>query len=193
MREALALWLGLLLATPALAAAPDDPPSATVRSLLSTLQTFEAGDAEAARRAHAALDFVGLARGSLGATWAKLSADERSRFLDLLRRIFAEVAYPRSAEFFEDIDIELAGGGRRRGLRVVEAAVSHPEEGPIDLGFFLAEVDGRWKIRDLTLDGVSLGRDLRSRMQRIIREDGYPELIARMEKKLEPGASLRDD
>lgn len=136
-------------------------------------------------RAHAALDLRGLAERSLLGTWSELPPTEREEFLTLLRRLFAEVAYPQSAKFFSELDLDFKDVGERRGQRVVEVAVSHPDEGLIDLAFFLEKVEGRWKIRDLTLDGVSLARDIQSQMQQIIRDEGYPRLVERMRTKLE--------
>ena len=137
-----------------------------------------------AKQLHAVLDFDGLARTSLGPTWTKLSKKERSTFNTLLRRIFEEVAYPQSSKFFGQLDLEFEDGGLRKKQHVIEVSVFHPDEGLIDLEFFLGKVDQKWKIQDLTLDGISLGRDIQSQIQKIIREESYRRLLDRMRAKL---------
>jgi phospholipid transport system substrate-binding protein len=168
-----------------------------VRGLIEAIRAFEGPkDGESlssiqeqknqrtVERAHAALDFEGLARRSLATTWDRLDPKGRAAFVSLLKRLFAEVAYPNSSEFFGSLDLEIEDGGARKDRHVIEVAVSHPDEGLVDLEFFLGEVDGRWKVVDLHLDGVSLALDIRAQMQRIIKEDGYEALVERMKKKL---------
>lgn len=136
-------------------------------------------------QAHAVLDFEGLARRSLGSTWEASSPARKKEVLDLLRRLFAEVAYPESSKFFGKLSLDFEDAGTRGERRVIAVAVSHPDEGLVDLEFFLEKVDGRWKVVDLHLDMVSLAADIRTQMQKIVAEDGYDELLSRMRAKLD--------
>lgn len=172
-------------------------PEDVVRSLVAAIRALERAGAgqsltavqktknrDIAQRAHRVLDFEGLARQSLGDHWKKLEPAERTAFLTLLKRLFEEVAYPQSAKFFGKLELEFEDAGLRRGQHVIEVAVTHPDEGLVDLEFKLGVVGGRWKVQDMSLDGISLGRDIQSQMQKIVRKDGYPELVRRMETKL---------
>lgn len=168
-----------------------------VQQLVQSIRSFErpqdgasltsiqqANNRDIVERIHGVLDFRGLAERSLGATWEGLKPAQRSAFVDLLKSLFAEVAYPNSAQFFGELKLEFSEGGERKGQQVVEVAVSHPDEGLIDLEFFLGQVEGAWKVQDLSLDGVSMGRDIKAQMQKIIKDEGYPKLLERMRDKL---------
>jgi ABC-type transporter MlaC component len=174
------------------------PPLDVVRDLVETIRAFEpAKDGEklspareqknagVVEKAHAALDIEGLARRALGPTWRELKAPQRAELLRLLRRSFAEIAYPQSAKFFGKLDLEFEDAGARGDQHVVAVEVSHPDEGLIDLEFFLEKVEGRWKVVDLHLDMVSLALDIQSRMRGIVADDGFDELLRRMRSKLD--------
>ena len=46
------------------------------------------------------------------------------------------------------------------------------------------EVDGRWQVRDIVTDGVSLARNYKYEFNQILKKDGIDGLIARLESKL---------
>mgnify|MGYP006292707277 CR=1 FL=1 len=174
------------------------PPLEVVRELVATIRALEPPkdgeklsaareqkNARIVEKAHAALDIDGLARRALGPTWKDLRPAQREEALELLRRSFAEIAYPQSAKFFGELDLDYRDAGPRGDQHVIAVAVSHPDEGLIDLEFFLEKVDGRWKVVDLHLDMVSLALDIQSQMRKIVIDDGVDELLRRMRSKLE--------
>jgi ABC-type transporter MlaC component len=175
-----------------------------VRRLLDTVRSYETaptgrklGAAQRQRNAkltsvaNGLFDVRGLASRSLGKTWDKLSAKERESFVGLLSELFGGVAYPKAAEFFRGLKVEIkkvhpqskgSGDGRRM---VVETSVSHPNEGLVQIHFHLTRIDGSMKVVDVVLDGVSLALDIRGQMQKILREESYEELKKRMKDKLD--------
>jgi len=196
--KTIAIFLGSAGLAGTVAAADAKPPLKVVQGLVDDIRSFARPKEDGAltpiqqrenqrivESVHGVLDFEGLAERSLGSTWDSLKPKERQEFLELLRRIFAEVAYPQSSKFFGELDLEYDDVGERDDRHVVAIAVSHPDEGLIDLEFFLDEVDGEWKVVDLHMDMVSLALDIRALMQKIISDDGYDELIRRMKSKLE--------
>lgn len=177
------------------------PPLEVVQELVATIRALEPPkdgeklsaareqkNARVVEKAHAALDIAGLARRALGPTWEDLKPAQRAEVLELLRRSFAEIAYPQSAKFFGKLDLEFDDAGPRGDQHVIAVAVSHPDEGLIDLEFFLRKIDGRWKVVDLHLDMVSLALDIQSQMRRIVTDDGVDELLRRMRSKLDEEA-----
>lgn len=163
-------------------------PSSTVKSLLEAVEGLsKAGEAasERAGRITGTLDLVKIAEACLRDTWNTVSAEERDRFVSLFREVLEKVAYPKSAKFFKDTAIEIEEveieGDRAEVLTVVE----HPEEGMIEVGYCLRLAGDRWLIDDILLDGISLVRDLRSQMQKIVKEKSYDELKRRIREKLD--------
>ncbi len=56
---------------------------------------------------------------------------------------------------------------------------------PVEIEYTLRRDGRRWRVVDVTTDGVSMVRNYRDQFGRIIARDGWAELIARMERRLE--------
>jgi len=188
MRIVLAVCLAMLtsLAAPGARAAEAEE---VVRSLVGLVKSFEgaseAEQKEAAQKIHALLDIDGLAERSLLDTWKTLDAAGQKNFVALLKELLAEVAYPQSAKFFKGLQIEYEDGGTFGGRKTILLSITHPDEGLIEIEFFLEPKSN--EVQDIAIDGVSLALDIRSQMQKIIKEDGFDELKAKMKKKIEDG------
>ncbi|MFC1889041.1 phospholipid-binding protein MlaC [Thermodesulfobacteriota bacterium] len=186
--SALLLCAWMLMYSPAAAGDVADP-SATVKSLLDAVTELSKGETVAAPgtagRITETLDLVKICEACLRDTWKAISPTERDRFAHLFREVLEKVAYPKSAKFFKETRVEIEEvetvGNRVEVLTVVE----HPEEGMIEVGYCLRLAGDRWLIDDILLDGISLVRDLRSQMQKIIREKSYDELKNRIREKLD--------
>jgi phospholipid transport system substrate-binding protein len=161
-----------------------------VRALLKSVQLLsetkdktEAG--RISREISRNFDLPEICKACLRGTWDSLSIKERENFIALFRELLEKVAYPKSSDFFKGTTVEV-GGVDDQGARVqVDTEVQHPEEGMVEVTFCMADVKGAWLIQDIHLDGVSLVIDLRSQMQKILREQSYEELKRRMREKLE--------
>ncbi len=161
-----------------------------VLRLAETREKEGAGaEAEAgiSREISASFDLTGICKNSLRATWDTLSEEERGVFVRLFQELLEKVAYPRSSDFFKGTEVEVEGVSRRGATVQVETVVEHEREGMVEVTFFMGEVDGRWLVQDIHLDGVSLGLDIRSQMQRILREHSYEELRRRLRERIEEG------
>jgi phospholipid transport system substrate-binding protein len=167
---------------------PSDP-AATVQSLLSAVSVLSEtkdpkAEAEAGKRISGTCDVVGLSRACLQKTWDELSGEERKNFVSLFKEVLEKIAYPKSAKFFTDTEVEVEEIIRENGKAEVSTLVVHPEEGEVEVGYCLELLDGTWLIEDILLDGVSLRLDLRSQTQKILREESYEELKRRLREKL---------
>jgi phospholipid transport system substrate-binding protein len=167
---------------------PSDP-AATVQSLLSAVSVLSEtkdpkAEAEAVKRISGTFDVVGLSRACLQKTWDELSGEERKNFVSLFKEVLEKIAYPKSAKFFTDTEVEVEEIIRENGKAEVSTLVVHPEEGEVEVGYCLELLDGTWLIEDILLDGVSLRLDLRSQTQKILREESYERLKRRLREKL---------
>ena len=167
---------------------PSDP-AATVQSLLSAVSVLSEtkdpkAEAEAVKRISGTFDVVGLSRACLQKTWDELSGEERKNFVSLFKEVLEKIAYPKSAKFFTDTEVEVEEIIRENGKAEVSTLVVHPEEGEVEVGYCLELTGGTWLIEDILLDGVSLRLDIRSQTQKILREESYEELKRRLREKL---------
>jgi len=172
------------------AEAETNTPKATVQSLLDSVKNLseaknKEAEAQEARRISEGFDLTGICKACLRATWDRLSREERKSFVSLFREVLEKVAYPKSADFFKGTEIEVENVTQEVSKAQVETVVIHPEEGMVEVCYRLEPVNGKWLIQDLELDGVSLLLDLRSQMQKIIREKSYDELKKRFREKID--------
>jgi len=172
-----------------------DGPTATVQKLIDSVRSFKSETASlsaqdrtennrALKVAEETLAIQALAQQVLGDQWGKLNASEQKNFTQLLVQLFQKIAYPKSAEFFGDLKIDYTGEKMNGNDAVVETKVSHPKEGQIGIDYQLLQVNGRWMISDVMLDGVSLATNVQSQMQQVIAKESYQGLIKRMREKL---------
>jgi phospholipid transport system substrate-binding protein len=170
------------------------PPKETVKILLDSVRALAtspetAPDPAVIQRISALMDIQGVSKECLGAHWAKLSPKEQKAFVGLFQEVLEKVAYPKSATFFKDTKVEIGEVVEQSPRARVATTVSHPKEGRVEVEYELGLVEGRWLIRDVILDGVSLVQDLRAQMQKIIKEKSYEELKRKLLEKVKEQTS----
>ncbi|MEM1023697.1 MAG: ABC transporter substrate-binding protein [Myxococcota bacterium] len=174
----------ILLNAPATTQASE--PVAVVRSLVSLVKSFEGASASdrrvAAAKIHGLLDIEGLAQRSLLEVWGKLNASKQSSFVALFRELLAKVAYPQSAKFFKSLELEYEDAGSLGDKHNVLLSVTHPDEGLIEIEFLIEPKSQ--KVHDISIDGVSLALDIRAQMQKIVAEESFEALEAKMKKRI---------
>jgi len=170
-------------------------PTAAVKRLLDSVRSYKkdspdlsaqekAANSQAQKVAEETLAMKELAQNVLGPEWTKLKANEQKNFMQLLTTLFQKVAYPKSAEFFGDLQIEFRNEKITGEEAIVETRVSHPKEGQIDINYQLRQINNKWMIADVLLDGVSLLANVRSQIQQVIAKESYQGLVKRMREKL---------
>ena len=143
-----------------------------------------ASNAAAAKEANTILDISGVGQWALGKHWKARTTTEQAEFIALLEELFTKVAYPKSAAFFSDYEINILKE-RVSGTRaMVRTTVNDPNGGLVSVDYRLIRNNGSWRVRDILLDDVSLVINLRSQFNKIITKDSYAELLRRIRGKL---------
>ncbi len=188
-------FAGTALAQPE--AAPSDDPQTTVRKIIDEVRKMRATKDrpktkhlkkknEAASHVLHYLQMERLARRMVGPTWKELDDPGRKRFLQLLEKLFRSVVLPKGAEFFgTNLQITYEPSSLRGKRATVAATANHPTEGTILLEFKLRLHNAEWKLQDILLDEVSLARQLQKQARKIVEEQGFEELVKRLEQKIE--------
>ncbi len=185
-----ALWLG---ATPVALAGADADAKVWVQErqteLLGALKGQKASDARVTVIVDTMLDYDVLARESLGqAEWDARNPDERAQFQGLLTALVRKSYRKNLDKTLLDYDVAYAGVEQTKaGVVVRTSAKSRKDkrEEPTQIDYLLHQVDGQWRIRDITTEGSSMVRNYRRQFNKIIKRDGFPELLKRMQKKLD--------
>ncbi len=174
------------------AAMEPESPTQSVQRLVKAINSIHAtsngGDAlantTAAREANTVLDIPGVGQRTLGKHWQARSPQEQQEFLALLEQLFIKIAYPKSAEFFHGLDIQVAKEQVTGQRATVQTVVKHPKEGLVSVDYRLLQESTHWRVQDILLDDVSLAANLQSQFNKIITENSYAELLRRMRDKL---------
>jgi phospholipid transport system substrate-binding protein len=138
----------------------------------------------AAKEANAILDIPAVGQRTLGKHWQARTPSEQQEFIALLEQLFTKVAYPKSAEFFQGLQVNVAKENIAGQRATVKTTVKHPKEGLVSVDYRLVQENGTWRVQDILLDDVSLSANLQSQFNKIITEHSYAELLRRMRDKL---------
>jgi len=193
MGKALAAWIMVAGAVAAPAMGPRDTVETAVTRVITLLQ--DADDASTApakqqadRRtevrkiARDLFDFEEVTRRTLSRHWAARSPEERAEFVTLFTDLL-ERSYVNRVEAYAGENISYLGEAVDAGFATVRSRVTTQRRTEIALDYRLHFRDGRWRIYDLQIDGVSFVSTYRSQFDRIIQSESYAALLERMRKK----------
>jgi phospholipid transport system substrate-binding protein len=131
------------------------------------------------------VDMEAVARLALGKHWATASVVQRQRFTQeftaLLVRFYSLslAEYLNLHEIPQDVIEFLPGRDRLSvGNSLIHTRVHPPRGKPVDVNYCLHQVDGEWKVFDVTVDGISIVSAYRSVFNSELRKHGIDNLIA---------------
>ncbi len=135
------------------------------------------------------LDYDALAKASLGDEWEKRSADERAEFQKLLTGL-VRAAYRRNLKKTVNYDVKFLGETAGQGGILVRTEAhnrGNAREEPVSIDYLMHQVNGKWRIADIVTEGTSMAATYRNQFRRVIKKDGFAELLKRMQRKLTAG------
>ncbi|MDQ3036355.1 MAG: ABC transporter substrate-binding protein [Myxococcota bacterium] len=196
------LALGLLLAMPTGASAQEGSASRFLKQrhddVSRIMRRAPTTDAERTRRSAEVtrilselLDYQELSRRALGSHWDGRTPQQREQFVSLLRQL-VERNYEANLERIQDYEVRYTTEDSiADGIVVRTEARSRTErrQPPVEIAYSMHQSGGAWRVFDVNTDGVSLVRNYHTQFNRIISQNGWDELISRMEQRLAAGAS----
>ncbi len=128
-------------------------------------------------------DFADMARIALGYHWRELNASQRSQFTQLFTA-FMENAYLSKIQDYSGQDVAVLGQNPEgEGFARVSSQIIQPGKQPIKVDYLLRELDGDWRIYDVTVDAISIVANYRNQFNRVINDQGFDKLMANMRAK----------
>jgi phospholipid transport system substrate-binding protein len=188
---ALVALFALGISSTALAGAASD----AVKAKQSTLfELLKQGTPESQKKIDAIfdemLDYDALTKASLGDEWDARSAAEKTQFHDLLKQLVRK-AYQKNLKKIVDFDVSYIGEEPVDALVRVktksQAKNATARDEPIEINFLVANKGGKFMVQDIETEGVPLTSSYRSQFTKIIKKDGFPALIKKMQDKLAKG------
>lgn len=181
--------LSLSVASPASAGPPTDALRTYIDRLFAVMDdpSLKAPGRTAERHrvvralAEEALDFNESARRSLAAHWDARTPVERERFTRLFTDLIDHAYLSRLSLSGEKIALD---GETITGTEAVVKARALTKSGTTPVQFSLhQDAAGRWRLYDVSFEGMSLVGTYRAQFNKIIRGSSFDELITRLEAK----------
>ena len=133
------------------------------------------------------LDYDALAQLSLDKHWSEISESERAEFTGVLKKL-VQRAYRKNIKKTLNYEISYKGEGQaNKGqlVRTVARNKDKPREQPVSVDYVLHQVGGQWRIFDVVTEGSSMVMNYRNQFGRIIKKNGFAELLRKMKSKAE--------
>lgn len=171
----------------ALAASPLEQLKQTMDRVLAVLKDPAAETTEAERREMLRgilsphFDFFEMARLSMGRHWDLLDG-RREEFI-LAFTAFIENSYMLGIERLRHTKIVYTGQYVENGYARVDATILPIFGDDVFVRYTFHQVNGEWKIYDMTVDNVSLIKNYRSQINRVLSIAGFDELLKRLQRR----------
>ena len=184
----LALTLALALSsTPAAAGPPTEQLRDGMERIVKALGAPNTGGGDEAvqqrqtsvtRIASEVFDFGEMSKRTLGRHWDRRTPTERQHFTRLFTELIQRSYFSKIDEYGSEKTV--FRGETMEGDDVVvrtKLVLAHGAEMPLD--YSMHNVTGRWRVYDLSIDGVSLVANYRAQFHKIIRASSYEDLVAK--------------
>ena len=128
-------------------------------------------------------DFADMSRIALGYHWKELNVTQRAQFTQLFTA-FIENAYLSKIQDYSGQDVKVLGqNSEGDGFARVKTQIVQPGKQPIKVDYLLRDMNGDWKIYDVTVDAISIIANYRNQFNRVINDQGFAKLMADMKVK----------
>ena len=132
------------------------------------------------------LDYDALAQASLRDHWSERTESERREFSETLKGL-VQRAYRKNLDRTLDYDVTFDGqtaDGEAFTVSTTARSRTNAREEPVSINYVLHRVNGVFRIEDIVTEGSSLVGNYHQQFNRIIKKDGFAELMRRMKNKL---------
>ncbi|MGB6930243.1 MAG: ABC transporter substrate-binding protein [Syntrophobacteria bacterium] len=129
-------------------------------------------------------DYVALSRLTLGRNWKKFNSDQKKEFIQLYRSIL-EKAYMDRILSYTDEEVTF---GKETMLSEKKAEVqTHIITKSVEIPIFYRVYlkDGKWKVYDVIIEGISLVKNYRTQFRDILANNPPEEVLKILRKKTE--------
>jgi phospholipid transport system substrate-binding protein len=176
------------------AATPKETVETGVTNLLGTLgdATFKAKPKEKqieiiGVEIDKVFDFAEMSRRTLGRNWKKMSAEQRTEFVALFKKLLQGVYADRLLAYSDqkvifDKEIML-----KKGRAEVQSYLQTSDGTKIPLFYRMTDKSGSWKVYDIIIEGVSMVKNYRTQFKQILSKGSTDKLLEILRKKVNQG------
>ena len=124
---------------------------------------------------------------ALGREWRARSPAERDEFVAIFAELLERAYVGRlagTARVSNGVQIAYLGESVAGDEATVQTTLGARDGGMAVVDYRMVSRQGRWRVRDLVLDGVSIVENYRAQFRRILRQVSYPGLLGKVKAKL---------
>jgi len=127
-------------------------------------------------------DHAEMAKRSMGQNWKDLTPVQQREFVDLFATLL-ESSYAGKIESYNNEKIIYLKEIVEEDYAEVKSRIVTARHDEYSLDYRLMREGDRWKVYDVVIEGVSLVSNYRSQFNRIIKAQGYQELVKKMKSR----------
>ena len=129
-------------------------------------------------------DYVALSRLTLGRNWKKFNSDQKKEFVQLYRSILEKAYMDRILSYTnEEVTFGKETMLSEKKAEVQTHIITKSVEIPIFYRVYLK--DGKWKVYDVIIEGISLVKNYRTQFRDILANNPPEEVLKILRKKTE--------
>jgi phospholipid transport system substrate-binding protein len=127
-------------------------------------------------------DFEEMAKRSLGAHWRRLDPQRQREFVTLFAELL-ERTYSNSVNLYDGQQVFYTGETVDGDFAEVATKIVTKKGETFTAVYKLHRVDGKWKVYDVVVEGISVVNNYRSQFNRVIVNSSVDELMKRLRDK----------
>ncbi|NOY54285.1 MAG: ABC transporter substrate-binding protein [Deltaproteobacteria bacterium] len=128
-------------------------------------------------------DFHSMSQRTLAMNWRKATPGQQEQFVKLFTELL-EATYIGRIETYHNERVVYDKERIRKKKAIVETHIITPSV-KIPITYRLHLRGGQWRVYDVVVEEVSLIRNFRSSYRDIVKQEGFPALLLKMEAKIE--------
>jgi len=128
-------------------------------------------------------DWTELSKRTLGRNWKKFSDEQKTEFTDLFSKLLEGVYADRLLAYSDEKVVFEKETELKKGKVEVASHIRTADGKKIPLNYRMTEKDGKWRVYDVIIEGVSMVKNYRGQFREILSKKKPEDLIETLKKK----------
>jgi phospholipid transport system substrate-binding protein len=125
-------------------------------------------------------DFTEMSKRTLGRHWDQRTPAERQDFARLFTELIQRSYIAKVDQHGSAASVSFLGDTVDEDYAVVKTTIPLSNGSTMPLDYRMRSAGGRWRVYDLSMDGISLLSNYRAQFNKIIRTGSFEELVAKL-------------
>jgi phospholipid transport system substrate-binding protein len=128
-------------------------------------------------------DWTELSKRTLGRNWKKFKPEQKTEFTDLFSRLLEGVYADRLLAYSDEKVVFEKETELKKGKVEVASHIRTADGTKIPLNYRMLERDGKWRVYDVVIEGVSMVKNYRGQFRELLSKGSPADLIETLKKK----------